>query len=162
MGATLAITGAIIGTTGALSAGASKKAAYDMQAGIDKQNANIALDQGEADVLALRKNIYRVAGSQVAANAASGLASSSIMDLLAETHTEGELDVQRRRYDASLKAQGLRTQAALNQFYGKEAKTASYYSAASSLLGAGSRIGGGGSTVPTYQTFDTQPGTGYD
>ncbi len=130
--------GAGVSALGAISEGKAKSRAYGIQADIDERNAGIALDQGEADVVTLRKNIYRTVGAQRAANAASGLAASDVLDVIAETNTEGELDVQRRRREATLEAEGLRTQANLNRFYGKQARRAGYVGAAStSLLAAG-------------------------
>ena len=143
MGATAGILMAVGGGVqayGALEEGNAKNAAYSMQAGIDRRSAQIALDQGEADVTTLRKNIYKTVGAQRAAAGASGLAASDIMDVLANTNTEGELDIQRRRYNASLQAQGFMDQATLDQFYGKQAKKAGQLSAAATIFGTGGKI----------------------
>lgn len=139
MGATLLVAGTVLGAYGSVKAGKDTNKARRMQAGIDEENARLSIQRGESDVIQLRKNIYRAAGAQTAANAASGLASSSIMDILAETHTNGELDVQNRRYNAQMESKGLLMQADLERFYGKSAEQAGKINAASDLLTMGSK-----------------------
>lgn len=125
--------GAGISAIGSLREGKAKERAFNKRADISERNAQLAIEAGEADVLTLRKNIYKLAGAQKAANAASGFAAEDILDIIAETNTEGALDIERRRRDAVIEADSYRLQAALDREYGDQAKEAGRFGAFAAL-----------------------------
>lgn len=138
----LLLLGGGLKAAGALQEGRAKAIGFEQQARLDRQSAAIARDQGEADVVTLRRSIYKTVGAQTAAAAASGGAPSDTMDVIAEANTQGELDVQRRRYNARLDAKGLADKANLESFYGKEAKRAGKLGASAAIFEAASSVYG--------------------
>jgi len=138
MGAYLAIAGAVIGAIGALKQGqAAQKAA--------NYNAANSFQQAHAERLASieeSKRTRRLAGKRM------GVLRSldpDKLDLLEDSAMEEELNILTILHGGEMQAVGLENTGRLDIQRGKDARTASYYGAASGLLmGAGAAMGGGG------------------
>jgi hypothetical protein len=142
MGATAGIMMAVSGgiqAVGAIQQARAQQQAANYNKAVSERNANIARQQTEADVISLRKKQYQQFGALRAAVAASGVTiEGSPLDLLESSVIEAELDIQRLEYSGELKAAGYEGDADLYSMQAKNAKTAGYFNAASSLLmGAG-------------------------
>lgn len=117
---------------------ASQAAEYNQK--ISLQNAQIAKQQTEADVISLRKKQYQQLGAIRAAVGASGVTmEGSPLDVLEASVSEAELDAQRLRYSGELRARGYENEAVLYEMESETAKTSGYFNSASALLTGGAQ-----------------------
>jgi hypothetical protein len=112
---------------------------------IAQRNAQIALDQGEAQVTRLQLQREQIKGSQRAALAAQGgdVNVGSPVDIVGDTERASATDIATTRYNATLRAWGFGNEAA-----GYGASASAYGAAGSNLLstlpyGIGSSLLGG-------------------
>lgn len=145
----LAIASGVLGGIGAIQQGRQANAAAQSDANMAEYNAKMAeIQTGQAYAAAgvkedqIRRQGRAAIGQQLAASAQAGAGLNA--DLLRESVYGIEDDAMAIRYDADLKAQGLkdtaflqRSAASVARDRGKRAVTASYLNAASSMLGAG-------------------------
>jgi len=110
---------------------------------IAEQNAQIALQKGEADIADKRRETRQLIGLQKAQLAAQGfdISQGSSIDILGDTAALGELDVLRIEEDAQNRAANFRHQASgfqaestLGRFASKNQKTAGTLKATSTLI----------------------------
>ena len=145
----LSIASGALGVVGALSSGQQASAAAKSEANMAEYNAKMAEIQSRQAYAAagvqedeLRRRGRIAVGNQLAASAEAGAGLNG--DLLRESVYGVEADSMAIRYEGDLKAQGLKDTAALQRSAavvardrGKQAKTASYLNAASSIANAG-------------------------
>lgn len=126
-------------SVGALSQGSATQRSANYNSRISAYNANVTEQQGQVAEMQQRQETARKIGLLHANFGASGLSSDgSATDILQESAFNAEMDAQNIRYNYSTKAQGYRMQGNLQTMEGKNARTASYLTAASTLLtGAG-------------------------
>lgn len=119
------------------------------------RNASIAVAAGKYNVMRQQQEAYKVIGSVKSDYAASGITadSGSVLDVIRESHINAELDRQNIKYGADLKALELRSRATALRQKASNVKQMGYFSAFSSLFGAGAKSaavqptpGSGGST----------------
>lgn len=162
--ASLAMTAAAGGVSayGAVQQGKAAEGQADYQAAVGRNNAIIAERQardaeerGAAEETAQRRQTAALMGKQKAGMAANGLdlSSGSPLDILGDTAQFGELDALTVRSNAAREAYGYRNQgaqftsdAAAQKIAGKNAKSASYISAGSTILTSASQMGGNWAT----------------
>jgi hypothetical protein len=148
LGAT-ALSGAV-GAYGAIQSGRAQSAQAKYQSAVERNNATIAgwqaedaTQRGKIEEQRQRLQTARLRGAQRAGMASNGveIGSGSSLDVLMDTAQLGELDALTIRSNAEREAYGLRTQqsnltaqSALTSMAGRNAKTASYISAGSTLL----------------------------
>lgn len=149
-GAVLGIIGGVIGAIGNLQAGAAAEAAGEYNARIMERNAVVAeqtrqtaLRTSEVAASDAERERRRTLGAMRASYGASGLEmSGSPLDVLQDTATEMALDEARIRHEGKVRSAeisseilGFQESATMSRMEGKQARTASYFNAASSLLG---------------------------
>jgi hypothetical protein len=137
------MAGAAISAIGAIKQGQAAKAAADFNATVNQQNAGIA--RQEARDLAQqhdRETYQRLGAIRAAQGHAGGTNEGSVLDVLADTASQSELERQQIMYRGELKARGYLNTATLDTFQGETAKDASYMKAGSELLGGASRAYG--------------------
>lgn len=153
----LAIAGAVTSAGGAVANGISQsnQAAYSAQiasnnAAIAGQNANYAVQAGQAKEQASRMKTAGIIGQQKAIQGSSGLDvnSGSNVDVRKSTAELGELDALTIRNNAAREAYGYQTQgsnftaqAGLDKTASSNDLTAGFISGGSSILGSASSIG---------------------
>lgn len=135
----LQIAGAVISAIGALQQGQAAKAASDYNAQIAQQNAQIARQNAADQARQVdRENYLRLGAIKAAAGASGGdTGQGSVLDVLADTAAQGELEKQQTLYRGELAARGYANTATLDTFSGETARTGSYFKAGSELLGGG-------------------------
>lgn len=120
IGATLQGVGTVLGAKSAYSSSASARRAYQGQAQVARNNAELAqwqadaaLARGDRDVSLVRGKTQQIKGSQRAALAASGvdLSEGSALNILSDTEYFGEIDVATTLENAANEAWVLRRQA---------------------------------------------------
>ena len=142
---------------GSIVQGESQAQAYNYNAGIAAQNAQIARAQGEAAVQAQQRNAARRIGTMIANYGASGVQTDagSPLDVLADSAAMATLDSLTIRYNYALKAAGFESQAALDRNAAKSARTSGYFNAIGAGLSgyAGMKsmgFGAGSTSIPAF------------
>jgi hypothetical protein len=141
--ATVMIVGTAVGAVGSLQSAQASANAARYNAQINDQNAVVAQSQGKADAFQQEQIGYRSLSAIRAATGASGLQmTGSPLDVLSSSASQAELDVQKVKYNASLKALGYTNNAALDRNRAKNAEISGLFGAASTSLIGGSRAAG--------------------
>lgn len=157
-GLTLALASTVIGGVGAIQQGQAAASAAKYQAQVSEMNAKInekraqdAIERGTDAEQMKRREVARIQGEQTAAMAANGvdLSFGSPLDTLVDTKIAGELDAltirtsaEREAYDYRVGASNDRAQAGMSRMEAKNAQTAGYLGAASTILTGGSKAYG--------------------
>lgn len=139
----MSLLGGVISAMGGIQTGnAQKKAAY-YNAARDEQAAVLAIEAGKEDARLIRLQSERTRAQGLANMAAAGVNISEGSPLLADIQAAkyAEIDAAKAEYQGELKAWGLRADAQIERFQGDQAKTASRWGAAGSLLQAGANFG---------------------
>lgn len=138
------IAGAVIAAIGALQQGQAAKAAGDYNARINEQNAQIARQNAADQARQVeRENYLRLGAIKAAAGASGGdTGQGSVLDVLADTAAQGELEKQQTIYRGELAARGYTNTATLDRFSGEASSTASYWKAGGELLSGGAKAYG--------------------
>lgn len=150
MSVVLSVVGGVVGAIGAIRQGNAEGAAADFNAEVQERNAIIAeqnrqltVRQSTIDAEDRRLANRRVMASIKAAYGSSGLElSGSQLDVLEDTATEQELDVQRiefegrvRSREGSLEVLGLKEGAGLSRARASGARSAGKLKALGSVIG---------------------------
>lgn len=124
----------------AIRQGQAAKAASKFNAAVADQNAQIA--RQEAQDLAMqqsRENYLRLGAIRAAQGKSGGAAGEgSVLDIIGDAASQGELQRQYILRSGELKARGFQSTAMLDRAQGKNAQTAGYLAAGSALLAGGS------------------------
>jgi hypothetical protein len=148
--AALMMGGAGVSAIGSLASGAATSGAARYNQSLANQNAGIAQAQTNADVIRLRQLGVKTFGAEKAAVGASGITmDGSALDVLQESATKAEWDVQNRKYQGALQVAGFQNQASMYGAQARNAKVGSYINAASSLMLGSAR----------YDQMTNNPGT---
>lgn len=135
-GAVIGLVGGLVQAQGAKQAGRDAEKAFNVNAQIARENADLAREAADDDILSLKRLAYRTEGGIRAGYGASGVASTSgsAMDVLADSMAQAALDQNRRRYQGDLEARDFMNQARTGQAAGNAARTAGNYGAAGQVL----------------------------
>lgn len=140
MGGFLMVASTVMSVMGQLSQASAASSAAKYNAGINQQNARIATEQAASAAEQQRIDNYRKLGSIKAGYGASGVTNDgSPMDVLADSFTQGEYDVQNIIYQGKVRAAGYQNNASLDIAQGKNAKKSGYINAASDALLGGKK-----------------------
>lgn len=137
MGATVA--GGVVGAAGALSAGVAEQKTSNANAKQLYSKAKEVDEKAKYDIDQLKRGYERSRGANVAKIASSDLNQATFGDVLADDALESFLERKAVRHSANSDIRSLHTQAANEIREGKNARTASYFNAASTALGAASK-----------------------
>ena len=138
--------GAATSAYGAVQQGQNAKKAADANAAAQRATAISGENQGAQQAADAQMKAKRTAASGVAAAGAGGIDpnTGTPLTLSGQTAEFGELDSLRIINNASRTAWGYNSQAAIDEFQGKQAQTAGYFKAGATLLSsAGSAYFGG-------------------
>lgn len=138
------MAGAAMSAVNALQQGKAAKAAADFNANIQRQNAEIAHEQTIQQVRQHdREQIMRIGAIRAAQGKSGGAANEgSVLDILADTAAQGEIQRQDIVYRGALAERGYQNTATLDEIGGEQALTQSRLAAGSELLqGAGRSYG---------------------
>lgn len=131
--------GATVAGLGAIQKANAEGDVLELNAKVARQNSTIAIQEGEADVRKLKRNQFKVLGAQRVAGF-SGIANLSALDVMEETISESELDMQRRQYLAKLQARGFNVEADIAEFNADNVRASGVLQGASQFLLAGSKL----------------------
>lgn len=129
--------GAVMSASSAIQQGKAAKAAAQFNATISRQNAEIAHEQTVQQVRQHdREQILRLGAIRAAQGKSGGVSNEgSVLDILADTAAQGEIQRQDIVYRGALAERGYRNTATLDEFGGENAKRQGYMQAGSDLLG---------------------------
>lgn len=157
MAPVFSIVSGVVGAVGSIMQGQSQSEMYNYQAQVErnnaqiaKQNAVFATEIGESQATQQGMKTRAIVGAEKAGQAASGIDvnTGSAVDVRASTAQLGELNALTIRSNAARQAYGYQVQstsdiaqADLDTFAASNAKTAGYFGAVGSLLGAAASAG---------------------
>lgn len=129
---------AILTAVNALNEGKQAKRAKDYNADVMESEAAIAMQQGGAREDQNRRRAREFMGTQRASAAQAGVGlGGSIGDVLGDSAAEAELDSLNIRYESNLQSLGMKNQAAMTRWEGKELKRQAKVKAVTSLITGG-------------------------
>ena len=132
-----------LGGLSSIMGGNDEAEAAERQAQIDRENARLALEKGEADVAQLREQGSRFMGEQTAAIAQSGLGTGGTnAALMAEAARGIEKDAGNTRREAALRAAGFQDRANASIERANQSRTAGKVGAFTALLSGASEFYG--------------------
>ena len=139
--AALAI-GAVTGAAGALQSGKAQQQMAEYNAAVAENTAAQERQAAKIEQEAHSERLRKLLSSQRARAGAGGVAvdTGSPLSTAAEDAELGELDRLRIGYGGEVKATRAYSQAALDRLQGRQARTAGYYGAGSTLLTGASRM----------------------
>jgi len=134
------IASAAIAAVGAIQQGRAAKAAGEFNANIARQNATLSREEAARQAGVQDRENYLRLGAIRAAQGKSGAAAGegSVLDVIGDAAAQGEKQRQHILYVGELKARGYNNTASLDEFSGKQAETAGYLKAGSTLLSSAS------------------------
>jgi len=128
-----------IAAIGAIQQGKAAQAAAAFNAQVQTQNAEIARADARMEAAQVeRENYLRLGAIRAAQGASGGTGAGSVLDVLADTARQGELERQNVIYRGELAARGYTNTAALERAQGQQAKRAATLRAGTELLSGGS------------------------
>lgn len=155
-----------VGVYGAVKSGQAQNAQAKYQSAVERNNAKIAgwqaqdaTQRGQIEEQRQRLATARLRGAQRAGMASNGIEidSGSPLDVLMDTASLGELDALTIRSNAEREVYGFRAQggnlmaqAGLTQMAGRNAQTAGYINAGSTLLSSAATAGDRAATYRRY------------
>lgn len=147
-----AIGGGVIGAVGGIMAGQGQANALNYEAQVAQMNATTALTSAKLNADKQSLQAQKIMGQASANYGASGVSatSGSVLNVMAASAANAELDRQNTIYGGQLKATNYENQASLDKFGAGQAITGGYLRALGSLAGAGaqaSNLLGGGSAA---------------
>ena len=146
----LSIASTAAGVLGALQQGQAASAQADYQASVANRNAEISRVQTEQRLETQDRERRLRRGAAMAAGGASGVGVESFGDILSSSAVQEEMDLLNIKQQGLLQAQNFESEARFAKMQGKQAKTASYMSAGTKLLGGASNVFGKKTPDKTY------------
>lgn len=146
------MAGAAVSAVGAIQQGKAAKAAAEFNARVAEQNSQIVHEQTIQEVRQFDREQYmRIGAIRAAQGKSGGVANEgSVLDLLADTAAQGEIQRQDIIYQGALAERGFQNTAVLDRFEGAAAAKSAKLKAGSELLqGAGAAFGAGGRLART-------------
>ena len=137
-----AVASALASAGGAVYSGIEQKKAADYNADVADANAKAAEDKAAYDEKMHRESVRKILASQRALYGKSGISTEgSPLLVMEDSAIAGEMDALAIRYGGDIAAAQQRSSANLLRMQGKQARTAGYIGAGSTLLaGAGSAV----------------------
>lgn len=131
------MVGGVISGIGSLYSGRATQNALDAQADINDENAQLDIQQGDYNAMRQGMVVSQKLGAMKAAYGANGVSSNSgsVLDVLQQSATNGEMDTQNILHGAAIKAVNYQNEASMERLGASNAVTASYINAFSSVAG---------------------------
>lgn len=129
------IASSVLGGGLTLMQGNEQRAILDQNAAMTRRSADVARAAGKEDARQIRYAAYKTAGQQRGAYGKAGLAlSGSLLDVMADTAAQYEMDEKKALYNAELQAQGLLYEANMMESQGKMVQRNARIGAVASVL----------------------------
>ena len=138
----LQIASAVFSAIGAISQGQAAGDAADFNAAVQRQNAELALRDSKMRVSQSEREQFLRMGAIRAQYGAGGTGRAdegSVLDVLADTAAQGELEKQNLLYQGQVAARGYQNTATLDDAQGANAERSGFLQAGAELLGGGAK-----------------------
>jgi len=113
----------------------------DYNAGVARQNANLAASIGAARESAVRSQNRAALGTQASALSEAGIGlEGSAADVMRQSTINAELDALNTRYEAQLQARNFDVQATQSDYEARQARYRGYVGGATSILSGASNL----------------------
>lgn len=161
----LLVASAAVGVISAWQQGQAAKGAAEYNKRIAEQNAGLSRQEAAAAAEQETRQNYLRLGAIATAQAKSGgvAGEGSVLDVLGEAASQGELQRQKILYAGELNARGFENTATLEGFKKKQANTQMYFQAGNALLNSASMYAGmkspgstPGTSLSVGQTYANQ------
>jgi len=141
--AALALIGGGVSAFGQLKEGIETKKAYDYNAQIAQQEAEIVRQNAALNLYRQRKQAAEITGEQIAGYAKRGVSvtTGSPLDVVADSIANAELEIQIGQWSSEQEARRKESEAKMLKYYGKEELNLSRIKAAGTLLTSGVEAG---------------------
>lgn len=135
--------GTLLSTAGAVAGAETKSENLKTEAAYRDQQAAETRAAAQRNAMQKREQAKTVLSRQQAIAAASGGGATDpgVVDLMAETASEGDLRARYTQYEGDARAQGMNYQAAINRWSADRAQTEGYLKAGATLLSGFSEMG---------------------
>ena len=139
----LSVVGTVISAISAIRQGEASQTAANYNAQINQQNAALATQQASDEARQQQRETYLRLGAIRAAQGHSGGTgdTGSVLDVLADTAAQGELDRQNIIYKGQLQARGYSNTATLDTYSGNAAVSRATSTAAGDLFSGAANAG---------------------
>lgn len=138
----MTVASTAVSVIGALRQGRAAQQSANHNAAIADRNAQIARQQaGQEAAQIARENRLRLGAARAKAGASGVTIEGSVVDVLGDLVSQGELTRQQALYRGEIRAMGFADTAGLERARGKGAKSASFFKAGSALLGGATQAG---------------------
>lgn len=135
LGSVLSVGSTLVGVAGTLASASAQSSAAKYNAAVKEQQANTEGQQAAARATELAaRTRQRVAATRAGAVQNGFELEGSVADILNSVETQGALEGLTAIYDGNLRSRGLQSSAALDRSSAKNAITAGYLNAGTSLL----------------------------
>ena len=132
---------AAVSSVGSIVAGNQAAAAANAQAQANDNAAKVAETEASINEAAVRNQNKRLLGKQIAGNAANGVElSGSPLDFTLDSLVDAEMEALTARYQGQTQGNNLRTQASMDRYSAKAAKTNGYLGGAAALISGGADV----------------------
>ena len=135
------LAGTAVSAVGAISQANAQQASHEYNARLNERSAVIAHQQANAEVEQIRRQSEKVQGTLQASFGASGLTDGNAVDVLAESASQAQLDIETVKYRSNLKVMGYHDSATLDRMAGKTSEEQGYLRSASEVLTGVGRAG---------------------
>lgn len=140
--AVIGLGGGILKSVTQLSAGQKEQEAFDYNAGIAEQEAELIKQGADLDEYRSRKRLKSFTGEQIASYAKSGVElTGSPLDVIQDSIANAELEISIDRFNSETAASKKKSEAKRGRQYGKDARTSSYLKAGGTLLSTAGDFG---------------------
>lgn len=142
--AVVTVAAGAVSATASIQQGRAQEQIAKANARLQRIAAQDAIDRGEVRKTLLRERVSVFKGRQRSVLAASGfeLDTGSALDILEDTARAAEFDILTIGANAEREAFGLRSQAEIEEFRGRQLRRQSQFQAGATILGSGSRATG--------------------
>lgn len=142
MAETSVISGGTLGVYGSLLEGKQKSDVLNFQANIQNRNAAEAVAAAKFNANKQNMMATKLLGSEAAGYGASGVTadSGSVLDVIGASAANAEMDHQNILHGGEIRAVNYENQASLDSLGAKNALTASYFNAISSITGSSYKL----------------------
>lgn len=141
------VAGGALQAKGIMDDAKAQKEASDYNATLDRQNAELAVEQARNNEIKQRQYSSKVLGQARANYGASGITmEGSAMDVMAESAANAEMDALTIRHEGYLKSAAYKASAGLEEYRGRQAVASGRTKAFAALLGTAGKAAGMGAS----------------
>jgi len=162
-GAATSLFGGVMSAVGSLKAGKQEQAVDDYNAKVFEEQSKEAQASGDKEAADIEKYGVSLVASQRASAARAGVSAGggSALDIMLDSATNIESDINTSKYNTKINVQRLNSEAYMQHIAGQQARTQSEFNAGMTLIQTGSQIMSnfGGGSASSFQPVNMKSNT---